>query len=235
MKKFYTSLHFLILLIFVGSTAQGQKFQFSTGINVTDYSLVNTNNQLVDYLKPGSGFQIKAGFYKPFLDTLSLQLNSPETALKYTQRPVLSKLLSILTYSAALQLNQFNAIGDIQQIPLKYETNYAGLELGLGAKLSIMKKVGIHLKGILSANKLLYGSQMTGNKFYLLKGIDQFDGIKLMKGFQIDLSTKINPTTDFIVAYSNYSSLSSSEATTGKLDLSTQTFTLGLAFQISKK
>lgn len=235
MKKFYTSLYLLLLLIFVGSNAQGQKFQFGTGVNLTDYQLINTNNQLVDYLKPGSGYQIKAGVYNPFLDTLTLQLNSPERALKYTQRPLLTNLLSILSYSVAVQLNQFNAIGDIQQIPLKYETNYAGLEVGLGAKVTIKNKLGVHLKGILSANKLIYGSQMTGNNFYLLKGNDQFDGIKLMKGFQLDISTKINPTTDFILTYSRYSSLGSSEASTGKLDLSTQTFTMGLAFQISRK
>lgn len=235
MKQTYAIGYFILFLILIGINGQAQKFHLGTGLNVTDYSLVNTNNQLVDYLKPGSGYQIKAGFYKPFLDTLSLQLSSPETALKYTQRPVLSKLLSIITYSAALQLNQFNAIGDIQQIPLKYETNYAGLEIGLGAKLYLKKKIGLYLKGILSANKLIYGSQMTGNKFYLLKGNDQFDGLKFMKGFQVDLSSKINSTTDFFIAYSRYSSLSSSEANTGRLDLSTESFTLGLAFQIIKK
>ncbi|RVU25989.1 hypothetical protein EOJ36_06125 [Sandaracinomonas limnophila] len=214
--------------------ANAQNFQFSLGRNQTDYHLVNTNGQPVDYLKPSNGMHLKAGYHKLFLDTLALQLSSPEKALQYSQRPILAKLLSVLSYSISAQMMQLNAIGDVQQIPLRYETDYAGVEVGIGAKLKIKKLVGIRVQGVISGNKLLYGSQLAGNNYYLLKGNEQFDGIKFLKGFQVDISTQINPSTEFVFGYGQYSSLNSSSANTGNFDLTTQTISMGLTFRINK-
>lgn len=223
-----------VLFLALSSVAQADRFHFTTGRNFSNYQLINSSGQKVDYLKPGTGFQLKAGFTRSFLDTLSLQVTSPERALRYTQSPALAKLLSALTYSASLQLMQLNAIGDVQQIPLRYETDYAGIEVGLGAKIRFSNLFTLHAKGLVSANKLLYGVQMTGNTFYLLKDNAQFDGIKLMKGFQIDVLTKINSSTDFVLSFENSSTLGSATSDTGKLDISTQTISLGLTFHLKK-
>ncbi len=227
---------FYLILVFVSMAAFGhaQKLQFSFARNITNYQLINTSGQTVDYLKPGSGMVFKAGVHRPFLDSISLQLRSPEKALRYTQHPGLGKILSLLTYSASLSLQQLNAVGDIQQIPLRYDTDYAGLELGLGLYIPIKNIFSIHVRGLVSANKMLHGSQMTGTSYYMLKGNAQFDDLKLFKGYQVDVSTRINSTTDFVFGYSSQSTISPSIADTGKLDLSTDVFSLGLSFKFSK-
>lgn len=221
-------------ILMISGALNAQNFQFSVGRNLSEYHLINSNGQEVDYLKPGSGMHVKAAYTKAFLDTLAIQISDPEKALKYTQSPLLSKVLSVLNYSIALQMLQVNAIGDIQQIPLKYETDYVGVECGLGAKFNLLKNLAFQVKGLISANKMIYGSQMTGNNFYLLKGNSQFDGIKLFKGIQFDIRTQINPNTEFVLGYGNFSTLSPAESSTGKLDFSTQLFSLGFALQFKK-
>jgi len=227
------SFSIILALVCIGQIV-AQKFSFAVGRNLSEYHLVNTGGQLVDYLKPSSGMFMQGGIQKSFLDTLSLQVANPERAVKFTRKPVLSKLLSMLTYSAAIQWQQLNAIGDVQQIPLKYETDYAGLEIGLGARFHLFKLFDLGIKGALSANKLVYGSQLTGNTYYLLKDNPQFDDLKLMKGFQIDVQTKINSSTDFLMAYRMQSTISPSESNTGKLDFSTQSFSIGLTLHFKK-
>lgn len=226
--------YLIIILVSITSLSNAQKFGFSLGRAISDYHLINNSGQTVDYLKPGTGMVLKAGLQKSFLDTLSLQMSSSEKALKYSQKPVLSKILSLLTYSAGMQLQQINAIGEVQQILLNYQTDYIGLELGLGVKIPVKKLFTLQAKGTLSANKLLYGSQQSGNNFFLLKGNPQFDDLKLMKGFQIEVATRINSTTDFVFGYSASSTVSPTLASTGKLDLSTQSYLLGFNFYFNK-
>jgi len=222
-----------LLLCIVVFKSNAQKVQFSVGRNFTTYKLINTSNQEVNYLKPGSGYYMHAGINRSFLDSVSLQVKSSEKALRFSQKPGYSKLLSLLTYSAGVSLSQLNASGDIQQIPLKYETDYIGAQIGLGAHVKLIKRLEVQVRGTLSASKLIGGNQQSGNNFYSLVGNSHFDGIKLFKGFQIDLHTRLNNSTNLFLSYAQQSTLISSEASTGKLDFNNKIIAMGLEFQIN--
>lgn len=219
----------ILIYIVFSSSAFSQKFQFSVGKNLTNYHLINTAGTNIDYLHPGSGQTVRAIISQQFLDTLKLQTNSPERALTFSKRKNLSKILSHLHYSSGLYLSDFNATGDIQQIALRYETNYLGAELGLGVHFRFFKRFELSFNGNVSASKMLDGQQQIGSNFYSLVNNPHFDGIKILKGYQLALTSKISSQTEFFVTLLNQSSLINSESSTGTFGLSNQNISMGIA------
>jgi len=223
----------LLSLFFIIPNLYSQKLNLSFGRNISTYHLENSQGYLVDYLKSGTGNTIQATFLGNFLDTLNLQTKSPEKVLKFSKKPLLSKILSQFTYSAGIQMSQLNAVGNIQQIALLYNTDYLGATIGLGYVLHLVKRFSIHAETQIIANKLLQGQQQTASSFYSLSGNSQFDGIKFFKGFRLAITGKVNTTTDLIISYNFQSSSTPSESNTGKLTIDSQLLAIGLTLAIN--
>jgi len=222
-----------LLFLLISTIFFAQKINFSLGRNQTTYHLINNSGNEIDFLQSASGNHLQATFIQPLLDTLNLQAKSAEKALKFSNKPLLSKILSQFTYSAGIQMSQLNAVGNIQQIALIYNTDYVGATVGVGILLPLYKRLSIHAETQIIANKLLHGQQQTASTFYTLTGNPQFNGIKFFKGYKIALTGKINSSTDLFISYSHQSSISPSESLTGNLTMDSQSIAIGLSLAIN--
>jgi hypothetical protein len=98
-----------LLLLLVASTLSAQTWNVSVGANTTNYVFTNSAGVNPDYMKAGSGLQLNLGYEKAL-----------------TKRFV---------FDAGLTYNQYNAVGDVQNIPFSYSTDFLGLAGGIGPKL----------------------------------------------------------------------------------------------------
>lgn len=228
MKKLFS----IVLIVIISLHSNAQKIQFSIGKNLSQYHLINTQGNPFNGLQTLSGSSVSLGFQNQFLDTLVLQKKNAEKALVYTRNRNWASFLSHLTYSFGLNMFQMNNIGVVQQIPLRYETDFVGLEGGIGFRIQFKNLFTLYGTGLLSGNKMLSGIQNSGSAVYDLRTNNQFNNIKWMGGLEGRIEKKISSAISIHVLYKTHSTLSSTLADTGNLEFSNQQYSIGISFHI---
>lgn len=235
MKNFTCMLLKLTLLVGLFTiNLSAQDYQFVMGSNLTKYNLVNSQGVSVDFLKPGSGLHMNMRRRSALVDTLELISSGSEKGAYYKQHQSLAKILSILHYDIGVVYNQYNSMGGIQNIAFDYKTDHIGLALGFGPEFSLGKGFQVGTKLEFNGQKMLQGVQMLGSNYYDLSNNDQFSSFKFFGGYSLEIIKKVNPNVSFFVKYQNQQTLVSSKASTGSLDLVSNTFAFGLNFKITK-
>lgn len=125
-----------------------------------------------------------------------------------------------------IHYNQFNNVGDVQNIPFAYTTDFVGLSAGIGPRLSIGKGITFKARANASVSKMVNGNQFLLNHYVDLSGDDQFNSLRTMVGYSFELSKQISPQVGVFMKYQHLDSYNFGSST---LNIIPSTFSLGLS------
>jgi hypothetical protein len=200
-------MHLRILFLFLLSLpAYSQSYQVSVGSNLTKYLFVNSSSTNPANIRAGSG--------------MHLSLNREKA------------LSNDFYYDLGISYNQFNAVGDVQNIPMRYDTDFIGLGAGIGPHIKLGKNMSVVIKGRVSAVKMIHGNQMLLNRYINLADDDQFNSLRTMYGLSLDLRKQINAQVSTFVSYQDMTSykqfINPNKTGTSTVNFVPSTFSIGL-------
>ena len=155
--------------------AYSQSYQLAVGSNLTNYLFVNSASTNPANMRAATGMH------------LSLHR---EAAIS-----------NDFFYDLGISYNQFNTVGDVQNIPMRYDTDFIGLGAGIGPHIKLGKTTSLVVKGRVSAVKMINGNQLLLNRYIDLADDDQFNSIRTMYGLSLDLRKQINAQVSTFVSY----------------------------------
>lgn len=232
LKRKFKSLivSFLTIMCVMGTVGHsyGQQYKLSVGSNITKFNYINSEGAPIDFMKSGSGNRFSVGSEFRILDTTKMQLALNSRALYFNQRPRLAKILSMVKYDVSLESNQYNAVGDIQNIAFSYQTSYLGASAGLGVHIPLRYGISIALQGRLAAQKIIQGNQQIGQKFYDLTVDDQFKNIQIMYGYSGEIQKSLGNNLDAFLSYQYLTTQHGQQAGVATLNLVPTTISFGI-------
>jgi hypothetical protein len=193
------SIFTLLIAVFFTSTITAQSWNFEAGNNLTRYVFTNSVGINPDFLKSSSGLHL----------ALSRE----------------NKLSKVFVYDIGLAYNQYNSVGDVQNIPFSYQTDFMGLTGGIGPSYSGLHGLTVSAKASAAVQTLLNGTQFLQNRYLDLAGDDQFTGLKLSVGFTLSITKKVN---DQMSVYTSFQHLDTNTFGTSTLNFIPSTFSFGL-------
>ncbi len=118
---------------------------------------------------------------------------------------------------------------------LEWETTYANIHLGVDVKVFTINKFSFHVKGTVTPEFMLQGTQVLNNQAFNIRGEEDFDSIVVFLRGGVSFEYKV---TDLLGVYLQYrygggSQIQKSD-TGGELDYISHDFGIGLLFDISK-
>ena len=165
----------ILFLFLLSLPAYSQSYQLSVGSNLTNYLFVNSASTNPANMRAATGMH------------LSLHR---EAAIS-----------NDFFYDLGINYNQFNTVGDVQNISMRYDTDFIGLGAGIGPHIKLGKTTSLVVKGRVSAVKMINGNQLLLNRYIDLADDDQFNSIRTMYGLSLDLRKQINAQVSTFVSY----------------------------------
>ena len=165
----------ILFLFLISLPAYSQSYQLAVGSNLTSYLFVNSASTNPANLRAASGMH------------LSLHREAAISNDFY--------------YDLGINYNQFNTVGDVQNIPMSYDTDFIGLGAGIGPHIKLGKTTSLVVKGRVSAVKMINGNQMLLNRYINLADDDQFNSLRTMYGLSLELRKQINAQVSTFVSY----------------------------------
>ena len=196
-----------ILFFFLLSLpAYSQSYQVSVGSNLTSYLFVNSASTNPANMRATSGMHLSIHREKA--------------------------LSNDFYYDLGINYNQFNAVGDVQNIPMSYATDFVGLGAGIGPHIKLGKTLSLVVKGRVSAVKMIHGNQMLLNRYINLADDEQFNSVRTMYGLSLELRKQINTQVSTFVSYQYMTSykqfISPNKLGTSTVNFVPSTFSIGL-------
>jgi hypothetical protein len=155
--------------------AYSQSYQVSVGSNLTSYLFVNSASVNPANMRPASGMHLSIHREKALSNDFYFDLG--------------------------INYNQFNAVGDVQNIPMSYTTDFVGLGAGIGPHIKLGKTLSLVVKGRVSAVKMINGNQMLLNRYINLAEDEQFNSVRTMYGLSLEIRKQINAQVSTFVSY----------------------------------
>ena len=165
----------ILFFILISLPAYSQSYQLAVGSNLTNYLFVNSASTNPANMRAATGIHLS--LYR-------------EAAIS-----------NDFYYDLGISYNQFNTVGDVQNIPMSYDTDFIGLGAGIGPHIKLGKTTSLVVKGRVSAVKMINGNQMLLNRYINLADDDQFNSIRTMYGLSLDLRKQINAQVSTFVSY----------------------------------
>ena len=190
---------FLLLLI-LSFPAFSQSYKFAVGSNITSFVFTNSAGANPSFLRPSSGLHL----------SLSREASLSKSFL----------------YDFGVNYNQFNTVGDVQNIPFSYATDFIGLGAGIGPKLSLGKGISFVAKANATVSTMVNGNQFLLNRYVDLADDDQFNSLRTMYGYSFELHKQISPQVGVFVKYQHLDSYNFGSST---LNFIPSTFSIGLS------
>jgi hypothetical protein len=195
MRSIFT---FLIALFFLTSL-QAQTWNFETGNNITRYVFTNSTGANPDFLKSSSGLHL----------ALSRE----------------NKISKVFVYDLGLAYNQYNNVGDVQNIPFSYQVDFMGLTGGIGPSYSGLYGLTVSAKASAAIQTLINGTQLLQNRYLDLAEDTQFSGLKVSIGYTLSITKKVN---DQVSVYTSFQHLDTNTFGSSTLNFVPSTFSFGL-------
>ena len=165
----------ILFLFLISLPAYSQSYQLAVGSNLTNYLFVNSASTNPANMRAATGMH------------LSLHREAAISNDFY--------------YDLGINYNQFNTVGDVQNIPMSYHTDFIGLGAGIGPRIPLGKSLSVVVKGRVSAVKMINGNQMLLNRYINLADDDQFNSLRTMYGLSLELRKQINSQVSTFVSY----------------------------------
>jgi hypothetical protein len=137
-----------------------------------------------------------------------------------------SSLSKTFLYDFGVNYDQFNNVGDVQNIPFSYATDFVGLSAGIGPRLSLGKGITFIAKANASVSTMVNGNQFLLNRYVDLSSDNQFNSLRTMYGYSFELSKQINPQLGVFAKYQHLDSYNFGSST---LNFIPSTFSIGLS------
>ena len=193
------SIFTLLIALFFISSLQAQTWNFETGNNITRYVFTNSAGNNPDFLKSSSGLHL----------ALSRE----------------NKLSKVFVYDLGLAYNQYNNVGDVQNIPFSYQADFMGLTGGIGPSYTGLHGLTVSAKASAAVQTLINGTQFLQYRYLDLADDDQFSGLKFSVGFTLSITKKVN---DQISVYTSFQHLDTNTFGSSTLNFVPSTFSFGL-------
>ena len=193
------SIFTLLIALFFISSLQAQTWNFESGNNITRYVFTNSAGNNPDFLKSSSGLHL----------ALSRE----------------NKLSKVFVYDLGLAYNQYNNVGDVQNIPFSYQADFMGLTGGIGPSYTGLHGLTVSAKASAAVQTLINGTQFLQNRYLDLANDDQFSGLKFSVGFTLSITKKVN---DQISVYTSFQHLDTNTFGSSTLNFVPSTFSFGL-------
>lgn len=192
----------IVMLIFSALiSSRAQTYSLSVGSNFSQFNYSNSEGNPIDFMKKGSGTHFQIGSEYRLLDTTKFSTQSSDRAIYFVQHKRLASLLSVLKFDFSLESNQYNAVGDIQNIDFNYQTNFIGISGGFGFQIPILAGFSLSAQGRISGQKIVQGNQQISTKYYDLTIDPQFSPIQVMLGYTVEVQKKIGEKLGAFIAY----------------------------------
>lgn len=196
----------ILFLFLLSLPAYSQSYQLAVGSNLTNYLFVNIASTNPANMRAASGMH------------LSL----------YREAAISNDFF----YDLGISYNQFNTVGDVQNISMSYDTDFIGLGAGIGPHIKLGKTLSLVVKGRVSAVKMINGNQLLLNRYINLADDDQFNSIRTMYGLSLDLRKQINAQVSTFVSYQYMTSykqfIEPNRTGTSTVNFVPSTFSIGL-------
>ncbi|UAJ13916.1 hypothetical protein [Aquirufa lenticrescens] len=193
------SIFTLLIALFFVSSLQAQTWNFETGNNITRYVFTNSAGNNPDFLKSSSGLHL----------ALSRE----------------NKISKAFVYDLGLAYNQYNNVGDVQNIPFSYQADFMGLTGGIGPSYTGLHGLTVSAKASAAVQTLINGTQFLQNRYLDLADDDQFNGLKFSVGFTLSITKKVN---DQMSVYTSFQHLDTNTFGSSTLNFVPSTFSFGL-------
>ncbi len=193
------SIFTLLIAVFFTYTISAQSWNFEAGNNITRYVFTNSAGNNPDFLKSSSGLHL----------ALSRE----------------NKLSKVFAYDLGLAYNQYNSVGDVQNIPFSYQADFIGLTGGIGPSYTSIHGLTVSAKASAAVQTLINGTQFLQNRYLDLAGDDQFAGLKLSIGFTLSITKKVN---DQMSVYTSFQHLDTNTFGTSTMNFVPSTLSFGL-------
>ena len=195
MKSIFT----LLIALFFVSSLSAQTWNFEAGNNITRYVFTNSAGNNPDFLKSSSGLHL----------SLSRE----------------NKISKAFVYDLGLAYNQYNNVGDVQNIPFSYQADFMGLTGGIGPSITSRKGLTLSAKASAAIQTMVNGTQFLQNRYIDLADDDQFTGLKVSVGFTLAITQKVN---DQVSVYTSFQHLDTNTFGSSTLNFIPSTFSFGL-------
>ena len=215
-------------LITFFSFGQTKSWKIALGNTITNYKFTNSNGKPIDFLKSGSGNEYILGFESAFLDTTQLSVTSSNKSIYFLKHTTLAKLLSKVNFGFNVSLNQYNAVGNVQNLEFDYQTNYIGLGAFLSPKLYLGKGWQTNFTCNGSIQRILQGNQRVNSNYINLVNQSEFNPIMLFVGYGIELQKNVNKSISLYLSGTNNQSLNSQKSGQENLNFQTTQILLGV-------
>jgi hypothetical protein len=189
----------LILALLGSSTLWAQTWNIEAGNNITRYVFINSVGTTPDYLKSSSGLHL----------SISRE----------------NKLSKVLAYDLGLAYNQYNSVGDVQNIPFSYQADFMGLTGGVGPSYDGPHGLTVSAKASGAIQTLINGTQFLQNHYLDLANDDQFTGLKFSIGYTLSIAKKVN---DQVSIFASFQHLDTNAFGTSTLNFIPSTLSFGL-------
>ncbi|MCZ2477664.1 hypothetical protein G9H58_06280 [Aquirufa antheringensis] len=189
----------LLITLFFVSSLQAQTWNLEAGNNITRYVFTNSAGNNPDFLKSSSGLHL----------SLSRE----------------NKLSKAFVYDVGLAYNQYNNVGDVQNIPFSYQADFMGLTGGIGPSYTGLHGLTVSAKASAAVQTMINGTQFLQNRYLDLSDDDQFSGLKFSVGFTLSITKKVN---DQMAVYTSFQHLDTNTFGSSTLNFVPSTFSFGL-------
>ncbi len=191
-----------LLLLFVVSSVSAQTWNLSVGSNTTRYVYTDSQGINPTFMKPATGLNMTLGYEK----SMSRRFQ----------------------YDVGLTYSQYNAVGDVQNIPFSYATDFIGLLGGIGPKLEFRNDFTLMLKARGAVQTMVNGNQFLQNRYVDLSEDSQFSGLRYFVGFSLELEKKVNQNT---YVFTQFQHLDTIQFGVSTLNFVPSTFSFGIKLQ----
>lgn len=193
------SIFFVLFSSFVLFTGSAQTWNMEVGNNLTRYVFTNSAGNNPDYLKSSSGLHL----------SLSRE----------------NKLSKAFIYDIGLAYNQYNNVGDVQNIPFSYQADFMGLTGGIGPSYTGLHGLTVSAKASAAIQGMVNGTQFLQNRYLDLAGDDQFKGLKVYVGYTLAISKQVNKQ---LSVFTSFQHLDTNTFGNSTLNFIPSTFSFGI-------
>jgi hypothetical protein len=184
------------------SSVSAQTWNLSVGSNTTRYAYTESQGINPTFMKPATGLNMTLGYEK----SMSRRFQ----------------------YDVGLTYSQYNAVGDVQNIPFSYATDFMGLLGGIGPKLEFRNDFTLMLKARGAVQTMVNGNQFLQNRYVDLSEDSQFSGLRYFVGFSLELEKKVNQNT---YVFTQFQHLDTIQFGVSTLNFVPSTFSFGIKLQ----
>lgn len=203
------------MAIFISHFAISQELFFKAGKNFTQYNYKNSLGKTVSGIEGSSGSNYELGM-EFFLDGAD------------------SSLESKFSYSASVNLNQFNAKGGDVNNTYVWNTNYLGIQNMAYASvlMSPNSMYNLKVKAGVNTSTIVSGQQYINNVVYNLKNYDEFKGVIVQPEVGLDFRMEVSRELNINLGYLFSKAFNVSNKSSEDLSFTNNQIQIGLQYNL---